>query len=49
MSNETTEISNWKCPPLIKEYLLEQDKFEKKYGKNTIVLMQGGSFLNFME
>ena len=47
MSNNETEISTWKCSPLIKEYLLEQDKYEKKYGKNTIVLMQVGSFFEF--
>ena len=44
---EATEISTWKCSPLVKEYLLEQDKYEKKYGKNTIVLMQVGSFFEF--
>ena len=47
MSNKDTEISTWKCSPLVKEYLLEQDKYEKKYGKNTIVLMQVGSFFEF--
>ena len=47
MSNEISDISNWKCSPLVKEYLLEQDKYEKKYGKNTIVLMQVGSFFEF--
>lgn len=45
MSKET--LDNWKCSPLVKEYLLEQDKYEKKYGKNTIVLMQVGSFFEF--
>ena len=47
MSNEISDISTWKCSPLVKEYLLEQDKYEKKYGKNTIVLMQVGSFFEF--
>ena len=47
MSNNVIEISTWKCSPLVKEYLLEQDKYEKKYGKNTIVLMQVGSFFEF--
>ena len=29
---------------LIDDYLAEQEKFENKYGKNTIVLMQVGHF-----
>ena len=28
MSKEATEISTWKCSPLVKEYLLEQDKYD---------------------
>ena len=47
MSNGELETSTWKCSPLVKDYLLEQDKYEKKYGKNTIVLMQVGSFFEF--
>ena len=29
---------------LIDDYLAEQEKYEKKYGKNTTVLMQVGHF-----
>ena len=32
---------------LIKEYFQYQDKFIKKYGSDTIVLMQVGSFYEF--
>ena len=32
---------------LVKEYLLYQNKYQEKYGKNTIVLMQVGSFFEF--
>ena len=32
---------------LIHEYLDQQIEFEKKYGKNTIILMQVGSFFEF--
>ena len=29
---------------LIDEYFKTQEKYTKKYGKNTILLMRGGSF-----
>ena len=33
---------------LLNKYLEYQINFEKKYGKQTLVLMQVGSFLKFM-